>query len=81
MWHAFPVYRVRTSACLGRAKYRRAEDLSNSTPLNLFPASVTVSKDWVIIVATTELVEQPVAQTPRNLSLSDGHIWMPRSWI
>jgi hypothetical protein len=60
MRHAFPVYRVCTSTCLGRAKYRRSEDLSISMPLNLIPASVTVSKDWVIIVVTTELAEQPI---------------------
>jgi hypothetical protein len=70
MWRAFPVYRVRTSARLGHAKYRRSDNLLHFTPMNLIPVSVTIFKDWVIIVATSVLIDQPVVQPPRNLSLA-----------
>jgi hypothetical protein len=68
---AFPVYRVCTSSYLSRAKYRQSEeDLSPITLMNILLASVTVSKDWVVIVATMELVACPIEKSPaRSASL------------
>ena len=64
MWRAFPVYRVRTSARYGIAKYRRSEEVTRIRPLDLLPASVDQLKDWVLKVATMEVMATPVDDHP-----------------
>jgi hypothetical protein len=70
MWRAFPVYRVGTSARLGVAKYRWSETVTRIRPTDLIPASVVQTAAWVLKVATMELLDRPVDDTPR---LTDIH--------
>ena len=60
MWRAFPVYRVRTSARYGIAKYRYSDELTRTRPPDLIPASVDRTKAWVLKVSTMDVLAIPL---------------------
>ncbi len=81
-YRAYPVYRVRTSARHGIAKYRRSDEVTRSRPIDLLPASVDETPSWVLKVATTELLETPSPEASYTSNLysilalrSDGFRW------
>jgi hypothetical protein len=76
MWRAFPVYRVRTSRRFGSAKYHSNGELTRIRPLALIPASVQVCPQWVIKVASMELLDRPLADIPPILTIHD--LWQQR---
>ena len=64
MWRASPIYRIRTSARYGIAKFRRSEEVTRTWPKDLITASVDQTKAWVLKVATMVILDHPIVTNP-----------------